>query len=242
MTQTRFGTLFVGTPTEIYERLALQILETNRLADGEALVALTGGSSPKTFYRWAVENECFAPDAIDAIRWTTSDERWVPLESEDSNFGHASRLLLDPLGIDSARRTPWVTTGDPASSAREMDAYLRGRTRDEIAIDLCILGMGDDAHTASIFPGSPILDPATAPEGLCISIDTPTKGQRLTYTPRAFASSGLIVVHIQGAAKAETVRSVFLDDHETREQPIRVLAEQSNRVLWLLDHEAARLL
>lgn len=241
MTQTRFGTLFVGSPTELYERLALQILEANRLADGEALVALTGGSSPKNFYRWAVENECFAPDAIEAVRWTTSDERWVPLDSDDSNFGTAARLLLDPIGVPVEQRTPWETVGDPGAAAREMDAFLRGRSRDGIAIDLCILGMGDDAHTASIFPGSPILtDPA--PPGLCTHLNVPGKGDRLTYTPAALAASGLILVHVQGSAKAETIRSVFLDDHEVHQQPIRVLADQSDRVLWLLDHDAAKLL
>lgn len=242
MTQTRFGTLFVGSPTEIYERLALQILETNRLADGEALVALTGGSSPKSFYRWAVENDCFAPDAIDAVRWTTSDERWVPLESDDSNFGHATRLLLDPIAIEAGKRTPWVTEGDPETAARVMDAFLRGRRRDGIAVDLCILGMGDDAHTASIFPGSPILDPETRPSALCTAVDVPGKGYRLTYTPEGLAASGLIVVHVQGAAKAEAIRSVFLDDNEVQHQPIRLLSRFANRVLWLLDHEAASLL
>ena len=106
-------------------------------------------------------------------------------------------------------------------------------------MDLCILGMGEDGHTLSVFPGSPLLDDG-ANSRLCAAVDVPGKGTRLTYTPGALSQCGLIVVAVEGERKASTLHSLFFESMPVSSQPIRMLASVASRTLWLVDHAAAK--
>src|SRR5690606_19740667 len=76
-------------------------------------IGLTGGSTPTAFYDWVSENPPFSDKVLKRARWFTSDERIVPLESEESNFGVAARRMLDPLGVEARNRFPWPVSVDP---------------------------------------------------------------------------------------------------------------------------------
>ena len=127
MTQTQFGTLFVGTPDKLYEQLARQILEVNRIASGGGLVSLTGGSTPANFYRWCAANRRFDGEDTSNLLFSTSDERLVPLSDPESNFGNASRGLLDAIGVPPERRFPWAVDAPQDSAERDGSGPLHPR-------------------------------------------------------------------------------------------------------------------
>ncbi len=234
---TEYGMVCVGESAELFAELARLGCETWRAAErGRFGWALTGGSTPKAWYRWCVERRALPAELVSETHWFTSDERCVPLASEESNFGNAARLLLDPLAVPEERRHPWPVGLVPDAAA---EAYVRecaavlGSGR---SFPFCVLGLGDDAHTASLFPGSPLL--VAPPAARFAAVEVPGKGWRLTLTPAGLAACGQIVVHATGVAKAAAIRRVFSGDEPVTDVPAKVLRSLAARTTWLLDPAA----
>jgi 6-phosphogluconolactonase len=97
--------------------------------------------------------------------------------------------------------------------------------------------MGDDGHTASIFPGSPLL--MEKEERLFAAVEVPGKGWRLTLTPAGLGACGLIVVMTWGASKAAMLKRVFTGAHDPAITPVQMLQRWRDRVVWLADPAAA---
>ncbi|MFN7340351.1 MAG: 6-phosphogluconolactonase [Opitutia bacterium] len=200
-------------------------------------VALSGGSTPKAFFAWAVASKALSPETLARIEWHVSDERCVPLGSDDSNFGNAARLLLDPLGVPADRRFPWPTELPPREAASAYERFWRVAGRDH-AYDLCVLGLGDDSHVASLWPGCPLL--ASDGGSRFAATEWPGRGWRLTLTPAGLSLCRQIVVLVNGAAKAPALRAVCRDTAEDlARHPGQVLRRMSSSVSWLADAEAA---
>ena len=168
--------------------------------DGQTIV-LTGGSSVGRAYETAAELE---PDWSEASVWW-GDERCVPPDDERSNYLLAKRTLLDRL-----EREPDVhrIRGElqPADAAGTYEKALEG-----VELDLLLLGLGPDAHIASLFPGSPQLEErerlvTSGPAGLEPFVD------RVTLTLPALLSARRIVFLVAGADKAEAVRRAFREE------------------------------
>ena len=140
---TSAGTVRVLTREESFAELARRI--NDLAARGPASVGLSGGSTPKAFYAWVVRTGALTAEAIDRIDWHVSDERCVPLASDDSNFGHAIRGMLDALGVPAARRFSWPVELAPADAAAAYEAAWARRSPAK-AFDLCVLGLGDGNH------------------------------------------------------------------------------------------------
>jgi 6-phosphogluconolactonase len=236
--KTPLGLVKVGSQRELFaEAVVLGAARFDPQAQRPLLWALSGGSTPQAWYRWCVEQKAINPQLAAAARFTVSDERRVPAASPESNFGNAARQLFDPLGVPRAHRLAWPVELEPAAAvARYADEVARvagvGR-----AYDVCMLGLGDDVHTASLFPGSPLLD---ADGGrLFAALEVPGKGLRLTITPSGLRACGLIVVMVMGAAKAGAVRRLFQGTEAPAAAPARMLQSCAARVVWLLDDAAA---
>lgn len=159
-----------------------------------------------------------------------TDERAVPPGDPESNYRLARTRLLDPLGEPLPRvRRMRGEAADLEGAAREYDAELA------VPADLIVLGVGEDGHVASLFPGSPLLtdgDRRAAAVG-----DSPKPpARRLTLTPRALreAREGLLVL-ASGAAKAGAVRAALAADADVR----RIPAALARGGAWLLDAAAA---
>lgn len=231
---TAYGTLRIAPRPDLFRRLA-DIFEATAATCGDRFtVGLTGGSTPKAFYRWVVENNALSASVRNRAAWCVSDERFVPLDDPESNFGNADRDLLTPLGIREEHKFPWPVSVDPHSAGRAFAMRFADRFGSGKAFDLCLLGMGEDGHTASIFPDSPLM--AIRPTDFFAPVQVPGKGWRLSITPEGFGACGRIVVMVTGSAKADRLKAVFAGPQDV--YPVQLLAGHADRVEWLVDPEA----
>lgn len=232
--QTPYGQVQVLTEGEIFARTVEHIEAAVR--DGfSRTIGLTGGSTPKRFYQWAAENRPFSDRVISSAAWLTSDERMVPESSPESNFGEADRGMLTPLAIPMSLKYPWATSLDPHSAASAYNMRWNEKFGAHRCFDLCLLGMGDDGHTASIFPGSPLLGVEFPDNFTCVEV--PEKGWRLTVTRAGLARCGQILITVTGAKKAGVLREVLRGPQGR--YPVQILESRAERTLWLVDEAAA---
>lgn len=230
--------MVVGTQAELFGE-ALKIAGAAHAAarPGRFIWALTGGSTPAAFYKWCVETNALPNELVNGTHYTVSDERHVLLSSADSNFGNAERQLLAPLSVATDRRHPWMVAWPVAEAAeayRRTMLILAGPGK---AYDLCFLGMGDDCHTASLFPQTPLLKDDG---GLLFGgQEVPGKGWRLTITPTGLRACGKIVVMALGAGKADALHRVHRGPDDVLNVPSQVLKTCADRVVWLVDEAAA---
>lgn len=208
---------------------------------GRASLALAGGSTPRPAY------ERLAGDAGRGLRWGAidicfGDERVVPPEDARSNYGMARRALLDHVPLDGARVHRIRGELAAADAADDYDRALRAAFPAAAAdpalplLDIVHLGVGDDGHTASLFPGDAALDVrdrwtarATAPPASPVQ-------DRVTLTFPALARSRIVCFICAGVGKADVVRRILSDGADLPAR--RVLGRQ--RTVWLLDRAAAR--
>lgn len=229
--QTDYGTLHVLSRDEIFAATAAAIngaLHT---------VGFTGGSTPKAFYPHAVEHGLISERSRRYLTWSTSDERCVPLGSDESNYGHAARGLLDPLGIPAGNRMPWPVEKEPVQAAADFNRAWSLRFSPDYCFDLCLLGMGDDCHTASIFPASPLVESGTKDN--FAAVEVPGKGWRLSVTRAGLGRCARIVITVTGAGKADALAAVIRGEYEPGSKPVQLLRDFAARTTWLCDEAAA---
>lgn len=234
-----YGRVFIG-PKEDCFRTAVFLAEGQRgqnAAKKHFTWALAGGSTPQEWYRWCVAKAALSPTTLATAHWFASDERYVRIDSYESNFGNADRLLLRPLGIPAERKHPWSTNIAPGMAAVEfgrVNAPWFGRDR---TFDVCFLGLGEDGHVASLFPGSPLLRDDGG--SYFAAVDVPEKGWRLTVTPSGLKACGLVVVMVLGENKAETLHRALAGEFNPLQVPAQVMKSVRDRVVWLVDDAAA---
>jgi 6-phosphogluconolactonase len=167
---------------------------------GVAHIVLAGGTTPLRAY------ELLGPllNEWTGVHLWYGDERCVPFDDPDSNHGQAAARLALP----GATFHPMPADLGPFAGAREYEAELDG-----IVFDLCLLGLGPDGHTASLFPGHPLLKAREHVAGLDDSPKPPP--QRITLTLPSLNASHSIVLAVAGADKAEALRRV-LDEPDER--------------------------
>jgi len=192
-------------------------------ARGRAAIAVSGGTTPQTFFAALSARQLDWP----RISVTLVDERWVDESSDRSNARLVRNNLL--IGAAAAARFRPLYTGAPSP-----DASLR-RLEEELAdifpFDVAVLGMGDDGHTASFFPGGDQLSEALDQNGghrLC-AMRAPGAGEpRITWTLAALLLSNSIYLHIEGAGKADVLQRA-MQDGPVPEMPVRAILRQDLR-------------
>ena len=236
---TPYGRLIVGEEPELFQRaIDLAAEQKKARATGATFTwALTGGSTPQAWYNWCVQKRALPAALAESVHFTVSDERHVAIESDQNNFGNAQRLLLKPLGIDPQRCHAWNTAAEPKATVDSYRAEWKQLVGADWAYDVCFLGMGEDAHTASFFPGSPLLEKDGGELFDCV--DAGERGLRFTITPSGLQKCGLIVVMTLGESKATALKRVMTEAYHPRETPAQILRNCAERTMWLVDGEAA---
>jgi len=220
------------------------LIEAAIASRGMAAVSLTGGSTPDLLYQLLADPRRSWRQRIDWERlhlfW--GDEREVPPDHPESNYGLAHRLLLQHVTIPDTQ-VHRMRGELPASDAgRLYDAVLRAR-RDQTAgplFDVMLLGIGENAHIASIFPESPLLAGRPPERLLAAGVAVPELGTwRITMTPAALLDSAAIVMIAAEASKADAVAAAIEGPLDVPRYPAQLLREAGERVEWIIDSAAA---
>lgn len=236
---TAFGKVIVASQEELFDELIASFEEAASHQE-KVSIGLTGGSTPKAFYPWAVENQKISPSLLQNAIWSCSDERCVPLTSDESNFGNADRLMLSPLGLRADQKFPFPVELDPYGAADSFNRAWNERFGSDTCFDVCVLGMGDDCHTASLFPGSPLLESAETRN--FAAVEVPGKGWRLTITEAGLARCGKIIINTLGQGKAEALKTIMHGPTDRKNIPCQMMTAYADKVTWLIDPAAASLL
>ncbi|MFN0071107.1 MAG: 6-phosphogluconolactonase [Chloroflexota bacterium] len=218
--------------------LIVQAIETALAERPRGSIALSGGSTPRRLYA-----DLGRRPWRERIEWSrlhvfVVDERFVPPEDEESNQRMIRETLLSTSPLPEENFHPMqFLPNEPERAAHEYQRELAGFFGREglPALDLALLGMGADGHTASLFPGTravEIQDRWVAP-----TINPAGPSQRLTLTMPVINAARTVVFMVAGADKAETVRSVIQE--RPAAFPSAHVAPASGRLTWLLDHAAA---
>lgn len=194
--------------------------------------ALSGGSTPKKLYEMLKEKK-------QALDWTKarlyfSDERVVPLDHPDSNFHMAWEAGFNKL-VSRSQIFPMVSSLDANADAKAYNGLI-----ENVVFDLIMLGMGDDGHTASLFPRTHAL--SASGELVAANFLPEKEVWRLTMTFDAINRGRHVSLYVLGKSKAEMVKNIFTKPFDLVTYPSQNIGTASNKALWILDNEAASLL
>ncbi|HLO27035.1 MAG TPA: 6-phosphogluconolactonase [Geobacteraceae bacterium] len=221
----------------------LFVLEAHRAVASRDrfVVLLAGGATPRRTYELLA-----APPFGDRVPWPAvhifwGDERCVPPDDRRSNASMTRRALLDHVPVPLEQIHPITCSGSPGGGAAEYEELLRDVFPSGVpGFDLVFLGLGENGHTASLFPGTPALDERerwvtevyVAEEEL----------HRVTLTVPIINQAALVIFLVAGAGKAQVLREVLEGEPAQRLLPAQLIRPVKGGLLWLVDREAASLL
>ena len=238
------------TPAAVAESAARSLTMTAAMAIaayGRFTIALAGGSTPEKLYRLLA-----SPEHRSQVDWSRvevfwGDERCVPSSSPESNYGNARGSLLDHVPVRIEKLHPMPGRWRPEDGAKLYEDELKrvfGNGSQPPRFDMILLGMGDDGHTASLFPRMPALDErerwvaATAVPGY-----VQPNVARITLTFPVLNAAYWVLFMVTGKAKAERVREVLSPAAENQPRLPAARVQPANGMLtWLLDEDAGSLL
>jgi 6-phosphogluconolactonase len=221
---------------ERFVELARASINTN----GRFSVALAGGSTPKRIYELLAGSEFAAQLYWPGIHVFFGDERAVPPDDADSNYRMANEALLSRVALPEENVHRMRGEGDAVANARLYEDELRGYFGESAAwpeFDLVMLGMGDDGHTASLFPGTHALDAHAAwvAANWVEKFDT----YRVTLTAPAINHARQVMFIVTGAGKAERLQEVIHGAHDPQRLPSQLIRPRAGALAWFLDEAAA---
>lgn len=213
-------------------------------ARGRFLLALSGGSTPRPLYETLA-----APSWRSQIDWPRvhllwSDERAVPPDHAESNYRMACEALIDHVPIPATHLHRMHGEENPATAAAAYERTVRtlvGETNradgePAFTLDLVLLGLGDDGHTASIFPHRPAGRETTR---WVVDDEAPSGQRRLTFTPALINTARAVLFLVIGGGKAAVLDAVQNGPHDPDTLPAQRIAPRHGRLIWLVDAAAA---
>lgn len=236
--------LIYKTTEELKQDLADYIIKVAEMSIEEKgcfNFVLTGGSSPKALYQY-LATTCQHRIEWEKVYFFFGDERNVPSNDENYNGLMAKKALLDPLNIKEDHIFYVNTTLSPEDAAtaykKSIDNHFKGG---QIEFDLVLLGMGEDAHTASIFPFTDIVtnQKATVASVYVEKLNT----HRISLTARLINQADHVVFLVFGENKAEALKHVIDDeDKDFKTYPSQLINPTDGKLTWFVDQAATSLL
>jgi 6-phosphogluconolactonase len=231
-------------PMEVAREAAIRIARAIRSAiakNGQATAALSGGNTPREAYARLAREP--------GIHWAKVDfffvdERAVPPADERSNYRWAQSTLFDPAGIPPERvHRMRAEAPDVEGAARDYERIIRGRVAVDAqgipAFDVVVLGVGEDGHTASLFPGDPAVDVV---DRLVVAVAAGAgREARLTLTSTAIEHARTVFVMAVGSSKHEALERAWAAQGDVHETPARIVRGCRGGVIWLIDKAAGGL-
>ncbi|MCB2147294.1 MAG: 6-phosphogluconolactonase [Deltaproteobacteria bacterium] len=219
---------------ELFVRQArLSVTRRRRFA-----VALSGGQTPRRLYEILA-----VPPLRDSVAWDKThvfwgDERCVPSDDRRSNARMAREALLDQIPVPPDQIHPISCDENPAQSARQYSDMLHDFFGGgPPAFDLILLGLGEDGHTASLFPQAEILNDQTAwTASVYVKAQ---KMHRVTLMPAVINRARLVVFLVSGDAKAAVLKAVLNEPTDPLQLPAQLVRPRTGELVWLADKAAA---
>ncbi len=203
---------------------------------GRFCAAVSGGSTPRGMYEYLAERHA------SVVPWYQtelffSDERCVPPESQESNYRMVYDLLISTVPIPEVNVHRFEGELSPEIAAERYEQELHKVMGHDPRFDMIVLGMGNDSHTASLFPYTPALHETGRH---AVSNYVHKLGMhRLTLTFPLINRAHSIIVLVTGQAKAETLAAVMSGDEDMDMHPVQNIKPTHGRMLWIVDCEAA---
>ncbi|RJR32432.1 MAG: 6-phosphogluconolactonase [Deltaproteobacteria bacterium] len=219
----------------LFARLAAVAVKSR----GRFSVALSGGSTPRRTYEILAQ-----PPFREEVPWNRihvfwGDERCVPPSDPRSNTLMARKAWLDQVPVPQTQIHPISCQLDPGAGAREYESLLRDFFGSSPpCLDLVLLGLGKDGHTASLFPDNPALRER---ERWTATVQVPGEDiHRVTLTPVLINRAAAVAFLAAGAAKAGALREVLQGPRGPLRLPAQVINPDQGELYWLVDREAAK--
>jgi 6-phosphogluconolactonase len=229
------------TPDEVINAIAdyfVDLAKRSIVHHGNFSVALSGGSSPKKLYELLASDDYKDQVEWDKVHFFWGDERNVPHDSPYSNYLMVKKVLFDPLNISDKEIYPVNTSLLPAEAAKayanDIEKYF-GLV--DICFDLELLGLGDNSHTASLFPHTPILhDDSVSVKEVWLEDQ---QVYRISMTAPMINKAHNIAFLVYGEGKAEAVHHVIEGKLNIEEYPAQLIKPVHGDLQWFLDKAAA---
>lgn len=212
--------------------------QSSILSRGEFNVALSGGSSPVRLYEMLA-----SPYFNRQIDWVKTnfffgDERHVPETDPQNNARMVKKALFDPLRIPSSRIFSVDTTLSPQEAASKYTSVISHHFKDQkIRFDLILLGLGDNAHTASLFPYTTVLkDKSASVKAVHLAQQN---GYRITMTATLINQARHIAFLVFGETKTKAVSHVLESGRDAEKYPAQLIHPENGDLQWFLDEAAA---
>lgn len=205
--------------------------------NGTASIAVSGGMTPRLMFDSLAK---FRIDWRDVhLFWV--DERCVAPDDPASNYGMTLEKLIDPVKIpqENVHRVHGELPPQEAAAKyrAEIKSHFKLKDGELPKFDIIHLGMGDDGHVASLFPGSELLDDK---QGICSEVYVPKlDAWRVTLLPGTLLAAKKLVMLVSGATKAETLRQESLGAYMPSKYPVQIISRQFRNANWYLDKPAA---
>ena len=231
------------TPEEVANEFADQMMNWIKEYSGKSFhLAISGGKTPDLLF--SVLAEKYGNSELwQKVHFWWVDERMVAPIHPESNFGRAQQLLFSLINIPEPNIHRIKGENDPESEALSYSEQIRESLpngADWPVFDLILLGMGDDGHTASIFPDQMELLNSTQ---ICEVAIHPQSGQkRVTLTGKVINSARKVCFLVTGANKAQRLSEIFSDPGKAKFLPAAHIQPESGDLLWIIDEPASKLL
>lgn len=204
-------------------------------------IVLSGGNTPKSLYRELAENQDEYKIDWGKVIVFWGDERVVPFTDERNNAAMAYKSLLNKVSVLPKNIYRMRTDISPEQAVEEYDKVLHHFFKeDETTFDLVLLGMGDDGHTLSLFPGADAINDTTS--WVRQVYNKEQKMYRITLMPAIVNKSQKIVFMIAGKNKAPIVKNVLEDNYQPDVYPSQLIIKNRKDIDLFLDYDAASLI